>query len=355
MSVVFEMKQREDTRLIPAGWVVAREQFTVNDFPKLQLSSHLKPATVKEDGASIIVSGSNFKAIFDKENGVLTSYKVNGTEYINDGFGPRPFFWRAPTDNDYGARLPKKLNAWKKASYQELQAEDFKINQGDETTISYRYTYPQTNATNTVTYTIYNNGIIRVDNHFDASQCELPYIPRIGMRMQLPNYIVNAEYYGRGQWENYSDRKTSAFVDSYSSRIKDMVTKYVRPQENGHYTDIEWVALTQSSGKGLLFVADETFEFNASNYLLEILSDEEELYLDAPVGTAPRPKHINDYKPSPLVDLFIDYRMQGVGGNNSWGALPLDQYMIKPSSTPVDYGFTIIPIKNKKEINGYFK
>ena len=355
VSVVFEMKQREDTRLIPAGWVVAREQFTVNDFPKLQLSSHLKPATVKEDGASIIVSGSNFKAIFDKENGVLTSYKVNGTEYINNGFGPRPFFWRAPTDNDYGARLPKKLNAWEKASYQELQAEDFKVSQGDETTISYRYTYPQTNATNTVTYTIYNNGIIRVDNHFDASQCELPYIPRIGMRMQLPNYIVNAEYYGRGQWENYSDRKTSAFVDSYSSRIKDMVTKYVRPQENGHYTDIEWVALTQSSGKGLLFVADETFEFNASNYLLEILSDEEELYLDAPVGTAPRPKHINDYKPSPLVDLFIDYRMQGVGGNNSWGALPLDQYMIKPSSTPVDYGFTIIPIKNKKEINGYFK
>ena len=170
MSVVFEMKQREDTRLIPAGWVVAREQFTVNDFPKLQLSSHLKPATIKEDGTSIIVSGSNFKAIFDKENGVLTSYKVNGTEYINNGFGPRPFFWRAPTDNDYGARLPKKLNAWEKASYQELQAEDFKINQGDKTTISYRYTYPQTNATNTVTYTIYNNGIIRVDNHFDASQ-----------------------------------------------------------------------------------------------------------------------------------------------------------------------------------------
>lgn len=355
LSIVFEMKQRQDNRLIPAGWVVAREQFTVNDFPKLQLASHLKTATVKDDGTTLIVNGSNFKAIFDKASGVLISYKVNGTEYVNDGFGLRPFFWRAPTDNDYGAQLPRKLNAWEKASYQELKAEDFKVSQGDETTISYRYSYPQTNAINTVTYTIYNNGIIRVDNHFDASRCELPFIPRIGMRMQLPNYIVNAEYYGRGQWENYDDRKTSTFVDRYSCPIKEMVTKYIRPQENGHYVDVNWLALTQSSGKGLLFVADDTFEFNASNYLLETISDGESLNLDAPVGAAPRPKHLNDYKPSPLVDLFIDYRMQGLGGNNSWGALPLDQYMIKPSSTPVDYGFTIIPIKNKKEIDDYFK
>ena len=83
--------------------------------------------------------------------------------------------------------------------------------------------------------------------------------------MQLPNYIVNAEYYGRGQWENYSDRKTSAFGTAIRHESK--IWLPIRtPQENGHYTDIEWVALTQSS-KGLLFVADEAFEFNASNYL----------------------------------------------------------------------------------------
>ena len=104
-----------------------------------------------------------------------------------------------------------------------------------------------------------------------------------------------------------------------------------------------------------MFVADDTFEFNASNYLLETVSNGETLNNDAPAGTVPLNKHINDYKPSPLVDLFIDYKMQGLGGNNSWGALPLKEYLIKPTTTPVTYGFTIIPINKTSEIDSYFK
>ena len=133
-----------------------------------------------------------------------------------------------------------------------------------------------------------------------------------------------------------------------------MVTKYVAPQENHHHTDAQWLALTQKSGRGLLFVADGKFEFNASNYLLETISNGETLNNDAPVGTVPLNKHINAYKPSQLVDLFIDHSMQGVGGNNSWGRLPMDDYLIKPASTPIKYSFTIIPINKTSEINDYF-
>ena len=354
LSVVFEVKQKETTRLIPSGWIVARDQFLVNNYPALNLSN-LKAADVQENGNLVTVSGQNFKAIFDKNSGVMTSYKVNGTEYVNSGFGLRPFFWRAPIDNDYGARLPKRLNAWKDASYQDLKAENFQVAKGDATTISCTYSYPQTKAVQTVTYTVYNNGTVRVENSFDASKSETELIPRIGMRMQLPIKVVNAEYYGRGPWGNYEDRKTSTFVDRYTSPIGEMVTKYVLPQENTHHTDAKWLAVSQKSGNGLLFVADDVFQFNVSNYLLETVSNGESMNNDAAVGDAPRNKHINDYKPSDKVDLFIDYRMQGVGGNNSWGKLPLEQYLIRPASTQVKYGFTIVPIKNSGEIEQYFE
>ena len=361
LSVVFEVKQKEETRYIPAGWVVARDQFLVNDYPALQLSGNIKPATLKERDNKIEVSGKGFKALFDRKTGVMTSYKYKNTEYVNNEFGLRPFFWRAPIDNDYGARLPQRLEAWRTASYQDLNedgiVEDISVVSGAATTtVTSKYVYPESKSTWEVTYTIYNNGTIKVDNTFDASDSDTELIPRIGMRMQLPASVVNAEYYGRGPWGNYSDRKTSTFVDRYQSPIAEMVTKHVAPQENAHHTDAQWLALTQKSGRGLLFVADDKFEFNASNYLLETISNGESLHNDAPVGTAPVNKHINAYRPSQLVDLFIDHSMQGVGGNNSWGQLPLDEYLIKPNkSTPVTYSFTIIPIDKTADINRYFE
>ncbi|HZJ80903.1 MAG TPA: glycoside hydrolase family 2 TIM barrel-domain containing protein [Dysgonamonadaceae bacterium] len=355
LSVEFEVRQKEETRYIPAGWVVARDQFLVNNYPDLQLSSKMKPATLKEGDNQVEVNGRRFKAVFDKTTGVMTSYKYRNTEYVNDGYGLRPFFWRAPIDNDYGARLPQRLKDWKTASYQDLNVDDISVVSNNETTtITAKYVYPSSNSIWEVTYTIYNDGTIRVDNTFDASESDTELIPRIGMRMQLPASVVNAEYYGRGPWGNYSDRKTSTFVDRYQSPVSEMVTKYVAPQENDHHTDTKWLALTQKSGRGLLFVADDNFEFNASNYLLETISKEETLNNDVSIGTAPLNKHTNDYKPSQLVDLFIDHSMQGVGGNNSWGALPLDEYLIKPANSPITFSFTIIPINKTAEINRYF-
>ena len=355
LSVEFEVTQKEETRYIPAGWVVARDQFLVNNYPALQLASNMKPAILKEGDNEIEVSGKGFKALFNKATGVMTSYKYRNTEYVNNEFGLRPFFWRAPIDNDYGAKLPQKLKAWHTDSYQDLSVDKIAVVSGDEnTTVTTKYRYPASNSTWEVMYTIYNNGTIKVDNTFDASKSDTELIPRIGMRMQLPASVINAAYYGRGPWGNYSDRKTSTFVDRYQSPISEMVTKYVAPQENSHHTDAKWLALTQKSGRGLLFVADDKFEFNASNYLLETISNGETLNNDSPVGTVPLNKHINAYKPSQLVDLFIDYTMQGVGGNNSWGALPMDDYLIKPANTPVTYSFTIIPINNTSEIKNYF-
>ncbi len=354
LTINFSVTQKDEERLIPAGWVVARDQFVFNEYPAL-LSGDLKPAGVEENETSVIVSGRRYKAVFDRESGLLTSYQVDGTEYIEKGAGPRPFFWRAPIDNDYGARLPQKLSAWKEASYRVPKAENLKITTGDKTILTYRYSYPEAGASNEVVYTLYDNGAMHISNTFDARTSGTELIPRIGMRMQLTGELVQADYYGRGPWENYADRKNATFLDRYSSPISEMVTRYVLPQENGHHTDSRWLALTLKSGRGLLFVADDQFEFNVSHYLLETISNGESLNNDAPAGTAPRNKHINDYRPSDMVDLFIDHRMQGVGGNNSWGKLPLEEYLIRPLKSTVTYGFTLIPIKNRKEIDRYFR
>lgn len=353
LSVEFYAVQKQDEHLIPAGWVVARDQFIVNEFPRLKFASQGNVNT-KESQQSITVTGRNFNVTFDKASGLITSYKINGTEYIDSGFGPRPFFWRAPIDNDYGAKLPQKLKVWKDASYKQPKAESLNITKSDVTSISCRYSYPDAKAINDVTYTIYPNGTIHVQNSFNGTASETELIPRIGMRMQLSDNVMHADYYGRGPWSNYSDRKTAAFLDSYSSSIDKMVTKYVLPQENGHHTDVHWLALTQHSGKGLFFVADDVFEFNVSSYLLETISNGETLNNDAPVGTTQHNKHLNDYKSSDKVDLFIDFCMQGVGGNNSWGALPLEQYLIKSGTSKVCYGFSIVPINGLNEIENLF-
>ena len=353
-TINFYAKQKKENRLIPAGWVVARDQFVVNNFASLK-DTNSKPARIEENDNEIKVSGSGFTAVFDKTSGVMTSYKYRGTEYISDSFGPRPFFWRAPLDNDYGARMPKTLDAWHKASYQDLKAENINIENGDEAVISYSYSYPEAGAVWNVKYTIFNNGKIKVDNHFDATESKLPLLFRVGMRMQMPSQFVNAEYYGRGPWDNYIDRKTSTFVDRYKSPIKEMVEKYVFAQENAHHIDASWLAVTNKSGRGLLVASDDTFEFNVSNYLLETISNGDDWHNDAAAGTAPEKKHRNAYKPSDKVDLFIDYRMQGVGGNNSWGHWPEPQYRIVPKDTNVEYSFTIIPISNAKDIDKQFK
>lgn len=353
-TVDFMVAQKYAKRLIPKNWIVAKDQFIINDKP-VQLTHNKRAAKIRDNGNYVDVSGIRFTARFDKETGVMTSYKYRGTEYINNNYGLRPFFWRAPIDNDYGAGLPHKLKAWRNASMENPKVKSFEFEDGKETSVICNYEYPEANAKWTTKYIIYRDGSIKVENSFDASKSKTQLIPRIGMRMQMPGSFDKIEYYGRGPWENYSDRKTASFVDRHSANIKNMVTKYVVAQESGHHVDVNWMAINQGRGRGMLFVSDNKFEFNVSNYLLETVDNGITLNRDAPVGTKPINKHINAYKASNAVDVFIDYRMQGVGGNNSWGELPMDNYLIKPNSTPVTYSFTLVPLTNYYSINNYIK
>ena len=352
ITVNFYAKQRDETRLIPAGWVVARDQFVLENTFELKTDKPETAPTLTETSGQINIQGSNFEIVINKSSGVIVSYKHKGTEYVNDEFGLRPFFWRAPLDNDYGANLPVKLKAWKDASYQLPKAENLKVsNANGAVEVSLSYNYQQTKSRWNVNYMIMNDGKVEVRNYFDARNSDLPLIFRVGMRMQLPSQFTEVEYYGRGPHSNYMDRKTSTFIDRFKSNISKMYEKYVFAQESGHHIDAKWLLLSTKDGKGLLISTTEQFEFNVSDVLLETIDNGIKRDNDAAVGTFPDRKHNNAYKGSDRIDLFIDYKMQGVGGNDSWGALPEEAYRIIPKNTPVDYTFSMLPIDNVRNVD----
>ena len=161
------------------------------------------------------------------------------------------------------------------------------------------------------------------------------------MKFQIPSEYTQLEYFGRGPWENYSDRKSSAFVSHYKSTVTEQYVPYVRPQENGHRTDVRWIVLTNNYGSGLLVVADSLMEFNALHNPVEDF--------DAGIDKDKNLRHLNDINPKSMVELHIDFRQMGVGGDDSWGARPHDQYIIKPCNRGYKYGFTFIPVDSEQE------
>ncbi|KAA6341328.1 Beta-galactosidase [termite gut metagenome] len=346
VTIEFYATIRSAEPFLPVGTIIAREQKEIYSYERKDAAMQ-QPTVIEKSKSQVILSGNDFKAVFDKKSGVLTSYVYKGTEYIHNEQGPRPFFWRAPTDNDYGAGLPEKLNLWKEASYQDLNASGFSVRNTEAyTEVTYSYQYKQAGLQWFTTYKVSANGTIKVDHTLTVQSENTPMVPRIGLRMQLAEKFTNLLYYGRGPSESYCDRYTSQFLGKYNLLIKDLYEPYVRPQENNHRTDVYWFSVTNTENKGLLFVADNKLEFNASNYPLESFDSGKSIYNNAPRTETTNHRHLTDPKREPFVDLFVDQRMMGVGGDNSWGAIAHEEYLIRlEKEKNIEYGFTIMPIE----------
>lgn len=342
--VTLSAKTKTAENLLLLGWEIASEQF------KLPISAEKKPLVITkggkvtyQEGESIAITGKGFSVAIDSKTGIITSYKSNGNEFLLNGYGPRPAFWRAPTDNDYGWKMPKESHLWKETTEQTPKATSVKASQkGDAVQVEVMYKMDPVNSTWITKYTILGNGAIKVDNEFANNGDEKSIIPRIGMKMQMPAQFTNLEYFGRGPWENYSDRNSSTFVGRYKSTVAEQYVPYIRPQENGHRTDVRWLALSTKAGNGLAITADSVIEFNVLNNPVQDF--------DAGPDKDKNLRHTNDIKPKDLVELHIDFQMIGVGGDDSWGARPHEQYLIKPNKEGVKYGFTIMPFTSLSQL-----
>lgn len=308
-----------------------------------------KPLTVSESGRTVTVSSPTVNFVFDGQSGIVTSYSVKGRQYIYDGFGLQPNFWVGPTDNDYGNGLPSRSQMWKKSS-SDFKVASFKAAMdGDNAVITVDYLLTPGNVYS-VTYTVMPSGAVRVNADLSAVADDVKSgeIPRIGLRMRMPAAMDIVSWFGRGPGENYIDRNRGSMIDLYRSTAEDLYYPYVRPQENGHRTDVRWFTVADKSGHGLKFLADNDFlGFNALRNSVEDFDAQEATdkpyqwnnYSAAEIAShseatganiKTRHTHINDIVARPYVEVCIDGFHQGVGGYDSWGARPDADVQLSP-------------------------
>lgn len=157
---------------------------------------------------------------------------------------------------------------------------------------------------------------------------DLPELPRFGMRMIVPGDYGQLKYYGRGPWENYSDRNTASFVGTYEDKVENQYTwNYIRPQEAGYRTDVRWLSLSDENGNTLRIEGEQPIGFSAMNIPTEQLDP----------GMKKAQRHPTDLEPQDKVFLHIDLKQRGLGGDNSWGRLPHNEYRLLEDTYSYSY------------------
>lgn len=312
---------REAAPLVPAGHEVASEQFAIQSFsdPQIALPVTGPNLRIAENNDELTVSGADFSIVFNTNNGQLQSYNLSGEPLLDAPI--RPNFWRAPTDNDFGNGMPKRLEVWKKASQnQELISFEHKEFSGSAHIVTAVYSLPDVGGSVQLKYSINGEGAVLVENEILDLKDELPEMPRFGVTLRLPEAYDQAEWYGRGPFENYWDRKTAAFIERYQAKVADLYVPYVRPQENGYRTDTRWLRLSNDKEQGLLVSGFPSFGFSAHHQPIE----------DFDPGLVKAQRHTTDIKKKPNIYLNIDFKQTGVGGDNSWGERTHEEYTLFP-------------------------
>lgn len=334
LQVDYRLKKAEP--LLEAGTIIARQEFPLSSYTwpaNADMMNQLPPVTqhtgkhasqqVQKDEqlACLRLFTPTTSVTFNKETGFVDYIDVDGQPMFEDGYSLRPDFWRAPTDNDYGAGLQKRLRAWHEPEFKLTAFTD--TVQGFNRVVTATYDVPQVEAKLTLTYTLSATGKLLVDQQLTVNPAakEKPMLPRFGMTLVMPKAYNSIAYYGRGPRENYIDRNHSSFLGVYHQTVAEQYWPYVRPQESGNHTDVRWWSVyNPEDGNGLTFSADQPLEMESLNYLTDDLDG-------GPVKEA-RHMHSGDLTPRPFTVVHISQHQMGLGCVNSWGALPLEKYWI---------------------------
>ena len=331
----FKVSTQESSALLPKGFVIARDQILLKSAPGMnyRFTGSKEKLDVTDNKDSLTVITGSVSLSFDPQSGRLKSYSFKGQNYLKEE--PRLNFWRAPTDNDFGNNYPKRGKIWKDAS-QNQRLISFKVlsKSRDSVVVESVYQLDTLPAQASSRYLLYADGSLKITNSFTYSGSkDVAEIPRFGMNFILPKTYDHVKWYGRGPHENYQDRKEAAFVGIYEASVADLYFPYIRPQENGYRTENRWVKLLDSSGNGLEFIGLPMVSFSAHhNYSSDFDPGEEK-----------QQRHTTAIKPRDLISLNIDYKQTGVGGDNSWGAKPHQEYQLVPGD--YQYSFVLKPIK----------
>ena len=340
LNIDFRLKEAEP--LLTAGQVMAYAQLPVvtkqacsGDCSKMLAQGHgkkkMKLAAKKNNVVAVTTPNLTFK--IDRSTGLISEYAYNGKSLLGEGGTLKPNFWRAPTDNDMGAGLQKKFKAWKNPQMNLKNIDVKKDKKTNSVTILTSFDMPEVQGQMDITYVVFaNTGAVKVTEDFKATEgAKVSDMFRFGMLMQMPYTMEKSNYYGRGPIENYSDRKDCMRIGVYTDDADNQYFPYIRPQESGTKSDIRWWKQTDATGLGLQVKSCTPFYASAIHFDTEELDD----------GDEKEQRHSFDLKKSKFTNLFLDSAHMGVGGENSWGAWPLEKYRVHYGNKT--FTFTLIP------------
>lgn len=339
LNLDFVLKKVEP--MLDAGYAVAREQFVVNPYTFPTMESVLAVTSGKYDTrkvekeekvAWVTLSAGNTSVTFNHWNGWIDYLDVDGKPMLEEGYAITPDFWRAPTDNDYGAGTQRKLHAWKNP---EMKMKSFKVveNEGKaEKGVEVVYDMPSVEATLTMTYTLTPAGELVVNEAMTVNKDakHKPELMRYGMQLVMPKAYNMLTYYGKGPGENYIDRNNGDRLGVYDAKVADQYWGYVRPQESGNKTEVRYWQVKDENGKGLEFYSFAPMECSTLNYLASDLDDGWDKNAHQ--------SHSGDLTPRDFSVVKLAARQRGLACVNSWGAIPLEQYRMPYQ----DYSFTYV-------------
>lgn len=339
-------KLDSDTPLMKTGEIVAHDQFVLTDYQfvnteTLAAETADKAVEVENHSAYLVVKAKDINVTFDKGSGFIAYIDVDGKPVMKDGYELKPDFWRAATDNDYGAGMQRSLRGWMNPN---LRLDSFKFEaEGSNFVVKAGYTIdingkdgvakPALNLTYTVTPV--GNVIVTQEMKVGDNGNSYPQLLRYGMELEMGQAYNQIEFYGKGPQENYIDRNNFATLGVYHQAVADQYWGYIRPQESGNKTQVRWWKVTDGAGTGLLFAGTAPMECQSIPYLYEDLD--------------PAPNkaqwHSGDLTPRPLTSVHIAQRQMGTGCVNSWGAWPRKEYQMPCQDRT--FTFVISPVLAK--------
>ena len=333
-----------------AGHEVAWEQFELPLFAERTKETWTGgPPEAGETGTLLILKGKDFSYTFDKSKGIMTSMIVSGKELVSRGLTVN--VWRAPLANDLDSwnfwhtdigytrewMGKETANGWRSTGLDRLKQDvdqftwrldDSSAGIDEETSIhAMNYT---TGFKVRYHYLISGDGKIELTTQVSPRGYLTKWLPRIGLQMELPDSFRFLEWFGRGPFETYPDRKTGARVGLYSTTAGEDFVPYIIPQDYGNKTDVRWLKLTDGNGTGLYISGGEKFNASLQKYRTDNLD---------------RAHYPFQLKDEGVVTLNLDHLVTGVGGT---ALSVLNPYRIFPGDT--GFIFCIRPIFKERDL-----
>ena len=329
LNIDYVLKSEEP--FLPAGHRVAYSQFVLKEpdmYHPLDNATDIIAAADTEN--AFVFSGDSSEIRISKATGLVESYIYDGIQLLEKGSSIRPNFWRAVTDNDFGAGQQLRFKEW------HSPAMTLESIAADGTSIKAVFRFENIPAGLEIEYSANATGELGIvqrlmpDSRAASMDGAYKYMFRFGMRADLPESFNEVSYYGRGPWENYSDRKGSAVFGYYSASVDDMFYPYIRPQECGTHSDLKkWTLINEAGDISLTLTSPEIFSASALPYSQETLDE-------GPVEQKAQ-RHPAELVRDGFTSLCFDKVQMGLGCIDSWGAWPLEEYMVPFG----EYEFTV--------------